>query len=235
MIEINKIYNENCLELLKRLDDKSIDLIVTDPPYGIKINKMSFVTTGAIKPSKNAKAKRTDFRKMAEWDKERIGKEYFDEMFRVSKNQIIFGGNYYTDILPPTKSWIIWDKRTQDKYRNDFADCEMAWCSTGVARVFRWLWSGMIQQDMKNKEKRYHPTQKPVGMFKQIIEKYSKEGDLILDPFVGCGSTCIASRILNRNYIGVDLSADYCRIAEERLKEYESRESTIDVNEARTI
>lgn len=131
-------------------------------------------------------------------------------MKKCSEEQIIFGGNYYTDILPPTKGWIVWDKRFPNKSdRNDFADCELAWCSKGVARVFNYLYNGMLQGDMQNKDYRWHPAQKPTQLWYMILNYYTKEGDLILDPFAGSQSLRIACHKLNRKYIGFELNKEY--------------------------
>ena len=205
------LYCCDCKDVLRKVKKSSCDWIITDPPYGIQINKMGFVTS-----LKGGIAKRNDYRGKADWDNQRLDKEYFDLMFYVSKNQIIFGGNYYTDILPPTKSWIVWDKAC-GKHRNDFADCELAWASKGVARIFRWLWRGFRQQDMKNKEKRYHPTQKPVRLIEQIISFYTNVDDIILDPFIGSGTTAIACERLNRRWIGIEINPEYCEITKQRL------------------
>lgn len=206
------LYKCDCLEILKEFPEKNIDLVLTDPPYGININKMSFTNSieGGI-------AKRNNYKGICNWDNKRISKEIFFLLFNISKHQIIFGGNYYTDILAPTKSWIVWDKKTDDKYRNDFADCELAWCSIGVARIYRYLWTGFLQQNMKNKEKRYHPTQKPVGLIERLLLDYSKENDLILDCFCGSGTTLVAAERLNRRYIGIELEEKYCEITKQRL------------------
>lgn len=131
-------------------------------------------------------------------------------MKEVSKEQIIFGGNYYTDILPPTKSWIIWDKRLYSLAdRCDFADCELAWCSKGVARIFRYMYNGMLQDDMRNKDPRFHPTQKPTQLWYMFLNYYTKEGDLILDPFAGSQSLRIACYKSGRKYIGFEIDPDY--------------------------
>lgn len=122
------------------------------------------------------------------------------------------GGNYYTDILPPTKSWVIWDKRLPNESdRNDFADCEMAWCSTGQARVFHYLYNGMLQGDMINKDYRFHPTQKPTQLWTKLLNFYTKDGDLILDPFAGSQSLRIACHKMNRKYIGFEIDEEYFR------------------------
>lgn len=135
MICVNECYNMDCADGMREMLKQGMraDWLITDPPYGIGIEKMSFTQSGA---KKIGKATRRDYTNTGKWDGERIDKEYFDLMFKVSKNQIIFGGNYYTDILPPTKSWIVWDKRCDDKLRNDFADCELAWASGGGGQEF---------------------------------------------------------------------------------------------------
>jgi site-specific DNA-methyltransferase (adenine-specific) len=211
---MNELYLGNCLDIMKSIPDQKIDLVLTDPPYGIGINKMSFA-----RGQQSGLAKRGDYRGMCDWDSQRIGPEFFKEMLRISKNQIIFGGNYYTDILVPTKSWIVWDKKRQDKFHNDFADCELAWCSLGQARIFRYLWHGMIQQNMKEKEKRYHPTQKPVGLFRQILEEYSQKGQLVCDPFMGVGSVGIACQELGRGFVGIEINQGYFDIANRRINQ----------------
>lgn len=127
-----------------------------------------------------------------------------------SDNQILFGGNYYTDYLPPTKSWLVWNKRSYAQTdRNDFADCELAWCSKGVARVINYMYNGMLQDDMKNKDYRFHPTQKPTQLWVKILSLYTKEGDLILDPFAGSQSLRIACHKMKRDYIGFELDKEY--------------------------
>lgn len=166
-IEIDMVYNCDCLELMREMVKGGVkaDWCITDPPYGIGIEKMGFVKSGA---RKTGVAKNRDYRDTKAWDKEKLTKEYFDLIFQCSKNQIIFGGNYYTDYLPPTASWIVWDKRCDDKMRNDFADCEIAWCNKGVARVFHYLYKGMLQGD-KNKDIRFHPTQKPTQLWNKLL------------------------------------------------------------------
>lgn len=200
-IKENEIYNCDCLDLMKEMVEKGIkvDWCITDPPYGIGVGSMPY--TNGVAMVGNALAKRRDYSQTGEWDNQRIDKEYFDLIMKVSKNQIIYGGNYYTDYLPATKSWVVWDKRTEDRYRNDFADCELAWCSKGVARVFRFLYNGMLQGNMKVKDDRFHPTQKPVEMWCQLLNFYTKEGDVVFDPFAGSCSLAVACHKLNRKYI----------------------------------
>ncbi len=226
---INKVTCEDCLEVLKTLPDKSIDLIVTDPPYGIDIGCMNF--TQSIK---GGVAIRNDYSNHnLEWDKNGLTKEQIEQIFRVSKNQIIFGVNHFANMLPNTRGWVIWDKRCEDKYSNDFADCELIWTSFDKpAKIIRFLWSGMLQGDMKNKEKRYHPTQKPLFVMKELIKMFSKEEDIILDCFLGSGSTAVAAKQLGRRYIGIEKDPNYCKIAEQRLKSLPERLDKFATNNA---
>jgi len=206
---IDKIICGDCLEVMKGIPDKAIDLVLTDPPYGIKESNEKNRTRARL-------AKTTDFGHY-DWDKQKVKKEYFEEIRRVSKNQVIFGGNYYASILGDSSCWLVWDK---DNGKNDFADCELAWTSFKTAvRKFKWRWKGMLQEDMKNKEKRVHPTQKPLPLFKWILEKYSQPNDVILDPFLGSGTTAVACLELNRHFIGIELSSEYCEIAKKRIRE----------------
>lgn len=137
------------------------------------------------------------------------------------KSKLYGGGNYFADMLPPTKSFICWDKRCDDNMANDFADCEYAWLSSGmgVARVFRYVWNGMLQGDMKNKEKRLHPTQKPVNLYKWLLRKYAKEGDIILDTHVGSASSLIACYELGFDYVGFEINKQYYDLAVKRIEE----------------
>lgn len=222
MIEANKIYNCDCRTLMDEISrgrgvllpdgtvKEKVDLIITDPPYGIGED-------GEKNHSRGMLAQATRFTPK-EWDKQRITKEFFDKMFSVSKEQIIFGGNYYTDYLYPTPCWIVWDKNNGD---NDFADCELALTSfKSAVRMVKWTWNGMLQEDMKNKEKRIHPTQKPVGMIEWIIQNYTNEGDLILDPFSGSGSIAIACRKNKRNYVACELDKEYYDLSVDRMNKY---------------
>lgn len=142
-------------------------------------------------------------------------------MFRVSKNQIIFGGNYFTEYLPNSSCWLVWNKENGD---NDFADCELIYTSfKSAVRKFDWKWHGMLQENMKNKDIRIHPTQKPLGLIERIILRYSKENDLILDCFSGSGTTAIACYRTNRKFIAIEKDKDYYEKSIKRL-EYETNQ-----------
>lgn len=205
---INKIINADCLDILKQLPDKCIDLVLTDPPYGINVAKNGKVGGGKC-------CKVTDYG-AKEWDSEIPHKEIFEEIMRVSKNQIIFGGNYFVEYLKNSPCWIVWDKLNT----GNFADCELAWTSfKSAVRKYEFLWNGMLQQNMQNKEKRIHPTQKPADLFGMILRDYSKEGDLIADFFSGSGTTAIACHNLKRRFICVEKDFDYWKASCKRLED----------------
>ena len=213
------ITNEDNMEMMARYPDNYFDLAIVDPPYGINIQKMNYTQS-----TKGGIAKRKDYSSVGNWDSETPNKEYFDELFRVSKNQVIWGGNYFE--LPLTKSWIIWDKKTEDKYSNDFADCEMAWNSFDKpAKIVRYLWSGMLQPNMKEKQKRIHPTEKPYQLYKWLLDKYAKQGDKILDTHLGSGSIAIACHDYGFELTACELDSEYYDKAIERIKNHTSQQS----------
>lgn len=197
--------------------NKYYDWVIADPPYGIGINTMNYTKSGDIRVGRKKVAKRRDYRNKAEWDAKRPDPVYFSEMLRISKNQIIWGGNYFTDLLPPSQSFIIWDKRVHEKYNNDFADCELAWCSTGVARVFRYLYSGMLQGG--EKDKRFHATQKPTALYSWLFRKYVKRGQTVFDPFLGSGSARIVAEIMGIDFEGWERDPDCFAEAEQWYNE----------------
>lgn len=194
------------MEYMQQLPDKSVDLIITDPPYGKKADK----GTNGFGQAKNRRYK-------GGWDSKRPDKEVFDEMRRVSKNMIIFGANYFADMLPVSNCWIFWDKKGEVKFQNPFADGELIYTTfkKPVKRIV-FKQQGFITD---SKDKRYHPTQKPSELVTQLIEMFSEEGQLIFDPFIGSGTTAIAAIRTNRKYIGCEINEEFCDIAEERIKQ----------------
>lgn len=217
---IDQIICGDCLEFMQGFPDKHFDLVLTDPPYGLgeaagknqSRSKAFGSNSFGPKNSRKRVIPSTDYG-VASWDDGTPSPDYFAEICRISKNQIIFGGNYFE--LPPSPCWIVWDKVNG---KSDFADCELAWTSfKSAVRKFTFRWNGMLQEDMKHKEKRYHPTQKPVKLFMEILEKYSKEGDLVLDPFLGSGTTAIACRKMGRHFIGIEKEPQYVAIARKRI------------------
>ncbi len=218
-LELDTVYCGDCLELMKEIPDESVNLVFTDPPYGIGEaagkNRSRSKAFGSLSHAPHNTRKRIIPAKdygFAAWDNSCPDQKAFSEIFRISQNQIIFGGNYFN--LPPSPCWLVWDKDNS----GDFADCELAWTSfSSAVRKFKFRWNGMLQEDMKHKEQRYHPTQKPVKLFMEILERYSKPGDVVLDPFLGSGTTAIAAKRLGRHFIGIELSPEYCEIARKRI------------------
>ena len=208
MLPINEIVCSDCLEAMREWPDDCVDLVLTDPPYGIGESRAKNRSRGKwVKPK--------DYGDYV-WDKNKVSDNCIIQTCRVGKNQIVFGGNYYGKLLGDTSCYIIWDK---DNGKSDFADCELAWTSFKTAtRLVKWKWQGMLQEGGNPRDYRQHPTQKPLGVMKWILEKYSKPTDLILDPFCGSGTTCVAAKMLGRDYIGIDISEEYCQIARDRLK-----------------
>jgi len=211
----NKIIEGGCLEVMKEIPDKTIDLVLTDPPYGTK--EMSH-----RKNSSRGKLALTKDYGSQEWDNEIPKKQIFDEMLRISKNQVIFGGNYFTEYLKNSRCWIVWDKENGN---SDFADCELAWTSfNSSVRMFKFRWNGMLQGNMKQKQERLHPTQKPEQLFEWILDKYSESNQLILDPFSGSGTTAIACHKLRRRFICIEKEPEYVRLSQKRLKIEQSQQ-----------
>lgn len=201
-----KIINGDCLEELKKMSDHSIDLILTDPPYGKKADK----GTNGFGSAKNR-------RYMSEWDSFVPEKDVFDEMLRVGKKVIIFGGNYFAHLLPPSKCWIVWDKKGEIAFKNPFADCELIYTNfTKPVKKYTFKQQGFITD---SKDKRYHPTQKPSELIEIILKDWSSDGDTILDPFMGSGTTGVACKNLNRSFIGIELDKEYFEIAKKRIEE----------------
>ena len=206
---INQIICGDCLDAIKELPTNCVDLVLTDPPYGIGEARKN-------NPSRSKLAIAKDYGK-SNWDDKIPDGEYFKEIMRVSKNQIIFGGNYFIEYLYNSPCWIVWDK---DNGENDFADCELAWTSfKSAVRRYKFRWAGMLQENMKKKEQRFHPTQKPVGLFERILDNYSQLGMTVLDPFFGSGTTAVAALNTGRFFIGIEKEPKYCEIARERVKQ----------------
>lgn len=194
------------MEYMATVPDKYFDLAIVDPPYGIGMD-------GAIGGSNKAKVTQ---HKKKNWDRSSPEKEYFIELQRVSKNQIIWGANHFISKIPIDSScWIVWDKVNGGVC---FADSELAWTSFKTAvRNFRFQWQGMLQGDMKNKETRIHPTQKPVKLYNWLLHNYAKPGQRILDTHLGSGSSAIAAHYFGVDFVGCELDKDYYEAACERF------------------
>jgi site-specific DNA-methyltransferase (adenine-specific) len=217
-----KITQEDCMDLLKRTPDKFYELAICDPPYGIGEDGSKNESRGWGIGSKNKKAlgKSKKYKSFAGADKEPPSKEYFLELQRVSKNQIIWGANHFIENIANqnSSSWIVWDKQNGD---NHFADCELAWTNHKTAvRKFEFRWNGMLQGDMKNKEHRIHPTQKPAALYKWILDKYAKPNDKILDTHLGSGSIAIACADYGFNLTACELDKEYYDKAIQRIQNH---------------
>lgn len=206
------LYNMDCMELLKNTEDNYYNLAIVDPPYGIGENAHRT-------ESRSKLAKTTDWGAFdKEWDKEPPNIEYFREVKRVSKNCIIWGANHFIENIPNSNSssWLVWDKDNT----GCFADCELAYTSFKTAvRKFKFRWNGMLQQDMKNKEIRIHPTQKPVKLYEWLLQNYAKEGGKILDTHLGSGSIAIACNRLKYELTACELDTEYFEASVKRYKE----------------
>lgn len=216
------LYNGDCMDYMKNVPDKYFDLAIVDPPYGIDAaNKI----TGPQRKSGNGVAQKTGFDKK-DWDKTPPNKEYFIELLRVSKNQIIWGANHFCGLFDSSSPcWIVWDKNNGS---TNFADCELAYTSFNTAvRKFTYTWNGMLQGDMKKKEFRIHPTQKPVKLYEWLLKNYSKPGYKILDTHLGSGSNAIACHYFGSSeFVGIELDEHYYK---ESIKRIQQETKQIDI------
>lgn len=226
------VFNEDCMETMARYPDNYFDLAIVDPPYGIGEARGQWKSRSNNRIDKrNGKSIIVKHRgyKEKDWDLAIPSGEYFAEINRVSRNQIIWGGNYFTDFLSPSSGWVVWDKVNGD---NDFSDCELAWTSfnKGV-RQLEFKWAGFIQaSSIKNGkiaqgnkslcEKRIHPTQKPKKLYAWLITNYSKPGQKILDTHLGSGSHAITAHYHKNcgEFVGAELDKDYYQDSLKRFK-----------------
>lgn len=200
------IYNADCSEVLPYLE--TADAVITDPPYGIGAdNQKQILSRGKL-------ATPRDYGD-TNWDNAVPGRQLLDLVIDSARQAIIWGGNYFG--LPASSCWLVWDK---DNGSNDFADCELAWTNLDKAvRKFRWRWNGMLQEHGGDrKERRYHPTQKPVALMKWCLSQVP-EAVTVIDPFMGSGTTLIAAKQCGLNAIGIESHEPYCSHAVERLRQ----------------
>lgn len=209
------------MELMARYEDNHFDLAIVDPPYGIGFDGNTTVK------GKSGKANTFSNRQHHEkkgWDDKRPSKAYFIELKRVSKNQIIWGGNYFADLLEPKKGWIFWDKKISNANNTNYSDGELAWSSFNcVLKRFTYDWIGFGYLNNPQKEKKVHPTQKPVALYKWLLKNYAKEGDKILDTHLGSGSIAIACHDLGFDLTACELDTDYYNAAMKRLTDHQKQ------------
>jgi len=203
--------NVNCMQLMSEYPDKYFDLAIVDPPYGIGED-------GRTNHTRSVKAKAKNYSNNSRYDNATPDYNYFQELFRVSKHQIIWGGNYYIEFLKNTPCVIVWDK---DNGENDFADCELAWTSfPSAVRKFKWRWQGMLQEDMKNKQERIHPNEKPIVLYKWLLKNYATEGNKILDTHLGSGSIAIACHDFKFDLTASEIDENYFNACMKRVSNH---------------
>jgi site-specific DNA-methyltransferase (adenine-specific) len=215
------ITNEDAMELMSRYPNKHFNLGIIDPPYGIGEDGSKNHTRGKL-------AKSFDYVGYVGGDMMPPDKEYFKELFRVCENVIIWGANHFIENLPTQNSscWLVWDKLNGE---TDFADCELAWASfKTTVRAFRFRWQGMLQGDMKNKESRIHPNQKPVALYDWVLKTYAKKTDKILDTHHGSGSLAISSHKYGCELVACDKDKHYYDQSFDRFKEFYNGYGSID-------
>ena len=203
------LFHADCMEVMATFPDKYFDLAIVDPPYGIGANKMTL-----------GNGKKKIYRGENDWDLNIPNAEYFSELFRISKNQVVWGGNYMTEHLPPKSSWLFWDKGTG---ANDFADGELAWSSFGGA--LRKIDKSWVGANAKDESDRIHPTQKPIYLYGWILSKYAKQGSKILDTHFGSGSIALAVDKANRldkmnlHLTACEIDKDYIEASVNRISQ----------------
>lgn len=206
----------DCMDIMHEMKDKKFQLAIVDPPYGIGEGAKKALTRARSTPKwKNAQAVHYSG---GEWDNKRPTKYYFDELFRVSKNQIIWGGNYFVKHLNSSMGWIAWYKKRQNP-NSDFSDCEFAYTSfQRASKFFDFPWVGFGAVNAK--ETRIHPTQKPVALYKWLLANYAKPGDKILDTHGGSGSSVIACLDMGYEIMWIEKDPDYFQAALKRIKDF---------------
>ena len=216
---ISEVYNIDNMEYMRTLPDKFFELAIVDVPYGIGAATDDFMRAGVKRGNSKAIG---GLYKVSDWDSSVPDIEYWNELFRVSKNQIVWGANHFIENIPfNSPCWIVWDKDNGD---SGYADCELAWTSFGTAvRRIKYRWAGMLQENMKNKEARIHPTQKPVALYRWLLENYAKQGDKIFDSHMGSQSSRIAAYDMGFDYYGCELDKDYFEQGNKRFELFKSQ------------
>ena len=215
-----ELLNMDCLLYMKQCEDNHFDWAIVDPPYGIGFDGHHTIT----KEGHKGFSAKKELHAKKDWDSQRPSAEYFTELQRISKNQIVWGGNYFADLLPPKKGWIFWDKKITNANNMNFSDGELAWTSSdGILRRFTYDWIGFGYLNNPQKEKKIHPTQKPVQLYEWLLDTYVKKGSKIIDTHLGSGS--IAEACWNRKFdlIGIEIDKDYYTKASKRLEAHKKQ------------
>lgn len=203
---MTEVFNIDCMEAMREMKDNQFDLAIVDPPYGI----------GAEQGTNRASRIMFKEKKLG-WDASHPSAGYFQELRRISVNQIIWGANHFISLIPnpDSRHWVVWDKKNPDRC---FADCEMAWCSNmDNARV----WGSRRVQELNSADGgKIHPTQKPIALYKWLLKNYAKEGDYILDTHLGSGSSRIAAHDMGFDFTGYEIDKDYFDAANKRFENH---------------
>jgi site-specific DNA-methyltransferase (adenine-specific) len=212
-----RLFNCDCMAFMADIPNNYYELAIVDPPYGIGFAGFDKHYGGG-----KAVAKTTIHKPFAGGDKSSPDVDYFVELMRVSKNQIIWGANHFISKMPyDSPSWVVWNKING---KNPFADCELGWSSFKTAvRMFSFKWQGMLQGDMKEKERRIHPTQKPVALYRWLLTNYAKPNDKILDTHGGSGSIAIACDMEGFDLDICEIDKDYFNASVKRYNTYKSQ------------
>lgn len=213
------LLNIDCMEYMATLPDKAFDLAITDPPYFEGVANENFYGASISKHGVKRLCSES-----SNWDSNIPKEDYFIELKRISTHQIIWGINYYE--FSGTTGRLIWDKKNDE---STFSNCEIASCSLiEHVKIFRYLWNGMLQGDMKNKEIRIHPTQKPVKLYQWLLTNYAKPNQRILDTHLGSGSSAIAAHYFGCEFVGCELDKDYYEAAVKRFNQATAQKSLLD-------
>ena len=200
-----ELHNCDCMDLMAKYPDNHFDLAIVDPPYGIG---MDGDFSCFSKNDKGFLGKRKHKKK--DWDSVKPAAKYFTELRRVSKNQIIFGANYFTEFLPSSMGWIVWDKKIANANNKNFSDCELAYTSFEKRLIkFTYDWIGFGYLNNKAKQVKIHPTEKPIDLYRMILKEYAKPNDFIFDSHLGSGSSAIAAYKMGFNFIGCEIDKEY--------------------------
>lgn len=222
---ISEVYNMDCMEYMAQFPDKHFELAIVDPPYGIGFDKENESMSAGIRKDGTTRKDKTWANPKAKgyikknWDNSIPDQKYFDELKRISKNYIIWGANYMTDYLKPHGGWIVWEKGVPEGM--SLSKCELAYntCLNSIS-IVKILWAGYKKVDNEN---RFHPTQKPVKLYKWLLTNYAKPGDKILDTHLGSGSSRIASYDLGFDFYATELDKDYFDAQEKRFNTFKQQ------------
>ncbi len=205
-----QIFHADCRDVLPTIEPSAVDLVLTDPPYGYRQNDQARSKRSANDPGRDSGLP------MIYGDTE----PFDPSMLFIFRRLVLFGANHYADRLPPSASWLVWD-RLNGSTASDNADAELIWTNCGgTIRTYRQTWRGVAREaDWLEPNEHVHPTQKPVALMTWLLERYTKPGDLVLDPYMGSGPIAKACHMTGRRYIGIELSEAYCAVAVRRLQQ----------------